>query len=120
MILKLTLETTVTSVPAFTGSHIFQVFGLGQRDWSETSVTWNTASWFTGGSSPAAAISGVNENVYLFGPPHNNSFIGHLSLEGTETAGTVLQLDITDYIRQVGRKRPTTLRKRRTPRHARA
>jgi hypothetical protein len=104
VILKVTLATTALTPPEATyggGSHIFQVLGLGYRTWTESALTWESATWLTGGTSPTVAITGVNNNFYRLGMGYNSSFVGHFSLEGKETANTEMMLDISDYAKQV-------------------
>jgi len=106
ILLKLTVATPVSSVPtdnvtlAVTGTHIFQVLGLGPRTWTESALTWTSADFLTA-FNPNTTIAGINQNFYKFGVGTNNSFVGHMSLEVAQAANTDVYLDVTDYVLRV-------------------
>jgi hypothetical protein len=100
------LELTVAAVTVNSEASVLSVIGLNActgTSWSESTVTWSSASAF-GVSAPTGTISGIVNNFVKLGPSTTttpgNSFAGHITVSGTDV-GNLKRVDVTRYINTI-------------------
>jgi hypothetical protein len=98
------LQLTVVSVQGARTAQVLTVLG-STAPWAAAEASWNSVPGLLRPQPMGAAVNSIADNFIKWGEASDASspqILGHLTLLPEVKAGTVVQLDVTDYVRRGG------------------